>query len=190
MANESKPLFRVTLDPGTPVSQAGIIPADPALLVSGLCDNAGNPDLVVDGSTTAQTFTFGADPAKDLYVNEVRLVLTTLNLTFDGNSFGNQMALGNGCLVEITADNGKTGVLGNIKINEDLLKFATPSMGLPVAQNGDFDVIMVSRTLSGAMILRAGTSDNIKVTIRDDIVFAGNNAIKYFRCMVNAVKAA
>jgi 2-C-methyl-D-erythritol 4-phosphate cytidylyltransferase len=49
----------------------------------------------------------------------------------------------------------------------------------------NLDIIRACFTVGGSLTLKAGTSDNIKVTIQDDL---DGNVAEYFECNVRAIK--
>jgi hypothetical protein len=67
----------------------------------------------------------------------------------------------------------------NLKRNEDLLSFASPGGFEWIVSSND--LVSSDFVVGGAMKLHAGTGDNVKVTIRDDI---DNNVGTYFQCYV------
>lgn len=141
-------------------------------------DGASSENLLVDGSGTPVEFTYDADPTYDISLQEIKFVMASNSITFGTDYFGAVSGpLTNGLLVEVTAG-GSTGTVFNIKQNEGFVNFASP---------GGFEWIVSSKDLlastwlvGGGLVLRAGTADEVKVTVRDDIDSAG----VYFRCFV------
>lgn len=135
-------------------------------------------DLRVDGSTTPVVFTYDADSTDDISILEVKFVLVANSVTFGNEYFGSTSGpLSNGLLVEVTSD-GNTGTVETIKQNEEFVFFASP---------GGFDWVVSSKDMiystwlvGGGLKLKAGTADNVKVTVRDDLTSCG----VYFKCFV------
>jgi hypothetical protein len=80
-------------------------------------------------------------------------------------------------LVEVTSG-GVTGTVALLQQNEDFVNFASP---------GGFEWVVSSKDLlastwlvGGGLKLEAGSGDQVKVTVQDDIDSAG----VYFRCFV------
>ena len=160
---------------------------DAGLWVTGFVkDGGGSSDLIVNGSTTPVEFTFDADPDKDIAINAVIMVLVSNALTFGSDKFGAINALTNGVDISVTSD-GSTGSLGQLKQNEGFLHSATPGgFNLIISTK---DVISSIISLGGGVLLHAGTSDKVIVTIQDNILTptaAGN----YFKISVQGVKEA
>ena len=99
----------------------------------------------------------------------------------NGNFGGIGGPLANGLLVEITAD-GNTGTISNLTRNECFVHFASPGGFQWVVSSKD---MMASAFLiGGGLKLKAGTGDNVKVTVRDDI----DACATYFQCIVKGTK--
>lgn len=143
-----------------------------------LMDSGSSDDLLVDGSTTPVEFTYGADATHDVSILEVKFVLASNSVTFGTNYFGARSGpLPSGLLIEITS-NGNTGTVANLRQNECFVHFASPGGFSWVVSSKD----MLSATwlVGGGLKLFAGTEDEIKVTVRDNLASAG----VYFRCFV------
>ena len=146
--------------------------------------NGGNSSLLVDGDPTPVVFTYPADSLKDLRIYEIRVVFSAGTTQFGAGKFGGIVGgLVNGLLMEIVSD-GITSELAVIKINEDFLTLQ-PSVNLLVDQTGSSDVITAGLNIGGLMVLKAGTSDVVRVTVRDDISLGGTN---YLKCFVYGLK--
>jgi len=141
-------------------------------------DGTTSPSLLVDGSTTPVVFTYDAHPTQDVSLQEVKFVLASNSITFGTDYFGATSGpLPNGLLVEITAG-GVTGTVAVLYQNEDFVNFASP---------GGFEWVVSSKDLlastwlvGGGLKLEAGSGDQVKITVRDDIDSAG----VYFRAYV------
>ena len=162
---------------GDPIAFGSVAP-NPENIKNAHVLNGGSDDLRVDGSTTPVAFTYGADATYDISILDVKFVLAANSITFGTNYFGSESGpLSNGVLVEVTS-NGNTGTVDTLKTNEDFVFFASP---------GGFNWIVSSKDMiysgwlvGGGLKLYAGTGDNIKVTIRDDLTSAG----VFFKCFV------
>lgn len=156
----------------------GSVAPNPENIKNDFVLNGTSDNLLVDGDPTPVVFTYAADPTKDISILEVKFVIVANSLTFGANNFGSSGGpLTNGVLVEVTS-NGNTGTVFNLRQNEDFVHFASP---------GGFDWIVSSKDMiyslwlvGGGLKLYAGTGDNIKVTVRDDIDSVG----LYFKCFV------
>lgn len=156
----------------------GSVAPNPENIQNDFVKSGGSGDLLVDGDPTAVVFTYNADPSNDISILEVKFVIVSNSLTFGSDNFGGSAGpLANGVLVEVTS-NGNTGTVFNLRQNEDFVNFASP---------GGFDWVVSSKDMiystwlvGGGLKLKAGTSDNIKVTVRDDI----DNVGVYFKCFV------
>jgi hypothetical protein len=142
-------------------------------------DSGSSPDLLVDGDPTPIEFTYDADATYDISLQEIKLVFTASLMRFGSEYFGTKInGLTNGVLIQITSG-GVTGTVINLKRNEDLLSFASPGGFEWIVSSND--LVSSDFVVGGAMKLHAGTGDNVKVTIRDDI---DNNVGTYFQCYV------
>lgn len=171
-----------TLAPGQSVSTIGV-PVVASNIVRQKCKNGGSPDLLVDGSGSDIEFMFDADPTDHLAIQEIRFVFVAEALKTEGDKFGDKDDLSNGVLLEIRSG-GVTTELANIQTTEDFLSFYSPG-GITFEQNGSKDFLVAGFYLGGAIQLKAGTSDFVKVTIRDDL---SDLSFKHFTCTVYAIK--
>jgi hypothetical protein len=159
------------IKPGASINVGAPLPSNPTLLYTiFLKDSIGSENLLVNGSSTPVEFSVDADSTQDITLNELRFVFSTDDMTFDGESFGPNIALTNGIKIDITVNNGDYAELINIKINEDFLRFVS-SAGINILLNntGPKDICIASFNLGGNMKLVAGSGDFVKVTIRDDL---------------------
>lgn len=141
-------------------------------------NGANSPSLLVDGDPTPVVFTYDADPIYDISLQEIKFVLASNSVTFGTDYFGATSGpLTNGLLVEVTAG-GVTGTVALIKQNEDFVTFASPGGFEWVVSSKD----MMSSTwlVGGGLKLVAGSGDQVKITVQDDI----DNAGVYFRAFV------
>jgi len=151
-----------------------------------LAESGGNESLVVNGSITAKVFKVDADSTKDILLTEIRILMTAGIIEMNSVSFGKGGgSLTNGILIEVTSG-GVTTEIGNIKINEDILM-------LPVRNDVLFnqvplnDVLALSMDFGGVVKLVAGSGDNVKITVRDDLT-GGVRGIEYFKSAAYGVK--
>jgi hypothetical protein len=147
-----------------------------------LRDSGGSEDLITNGSVTPVEFTFDADDADgyDIYLREIRMIMSCGGISFDGDSFGKGSALTNGLLLEVTVNDGAFYEVINVQINEDVLRFAT-SQGINLFSEfaSENDVLVASYQFSGREKLVAGSDDNVKITVRDNYTNVGLYAIRY-----------
>jgi len=170
--------------PGQSIIIGTQIPPDLREIVRAFVLNGASDDLAVDGSTTPVAFDYDADSVDDIAVYEVRFIFGAQDIIFDGVSFGPLSALTNGLKLDITFDNGVTFEAANVKTNEDLLMF--PSPGNSILNNtGPKDILVMGMFLGGGPILKAGTSDRVRVTVRDDL---DSNSISVLKAQVFGVK--
>jgi hypothetical protein len=80
-------------------------------------------------------------------------------------------------LIEVDTEAGTT-LIETVKQNEDFVNFASPGGFNWVVSSKD--LLSSSYTLGGGLLLRAGTTDKVKITVQDDIDAAG----VYFQCFV------
>lgn len=146
--------------------------------------NGSSSDLLVDGSTTPVVFEYLADSTNDISLQEMRFTAAANSITFGSDAFiGTAGPLTNGLLVEVLVESG-TVTLYNLVQNESFVNFSSP---------GGFDWVVSSKdmmtsnyVIGGGLSLRAGTTDKVRVTVRDDLSSAG----VYLRCFVKGNVAA
>lgn len=131
-------------------------------------DSGGSENLLVDGSSAPVVFTFDADPTDDIFLSQIRYTAVTTRFDVGADSFMKEAALTNGVLVEITS-NGLTSEVANFKISEDLIEFGTPDQ-FEYSMTTLNDFIIGGIVFGGSIVLKSGTADNIKVTVRDDLI--------------------
>jgi hypothetical protein len=167
------------LAPGASVQIGGVTPEDPGDIFRERVENGGSDDMLVDGSVTPVLFTVGADATKDTSISEVRFVLSANKFNFGEDNFGSQPALTNGVKLEVVKG-GTPSLLALIQQNEDFLTFYSPG-GIFFDSAGTNDILGVGIFLGGAVILDANTSDEIRVSIQDDLT---STLYKYFTATV------
>lgn len=175
--------------PGQSVLVGNEMPTDPTNIVRQYMQTGGSAsDMKVDGSTTPVEFTYSADPTNDIRIYEVRFILGTQNIQFDGASFGSRTALTNGVLINIASNNGTVDSdVANLQISEDLLMFPSPA-NVILNNTGPKDILVAGILLGGGPILKAGTSDKVTVTVRDDLTLGGAGELQTFKAQVFGVK--
>ena len=136
----------------------------------------------IDG-TTPKTFTFGADATKDLFLIDLQLMIVASSLVFGMGKFAGLAELTNGVKVEVTVNNGTTSVLGTLQKNEDLMFFSTAGGWDLVIANKD--IIRSVFSFGGAMKLAAGTADEVKITVQDNLSIG----INFFQAQLRMTKA-
>jgi hypothetical protein len=162
---------------GDPVSFGSSTPPNPESIKNSFVLNAGSDSLLVNGSGTPVVFSYGADATHDISVQEIKFVMGANGVTFDGAHFGAATLLAAGLLLEITAG-GNTGVVANLKSNECFVHLASPGGFIWVVSSKD--MLAAAYTVGGSLRLKAGTSDQVKVTVRDNL----SAAATYFKCCV------
>lgn len=140
-------------------------------------------NMKVDGSTTSRVFSYNADATHDIVICEMRFIISAASFNWSGAGFGKSASgiLTNGLLIDMIVNNGESIQLSNVKINEDLLR----TFGeLPLIESVSLTSVIVSSFRFGtgpggtAMVLKAGTSDKVRVTVRDNLT-NGDLGINY-----------
>lgn len=164
---------------GDPISFSGV-PSNPVAIANDYVYNGSNHSLLVDGSVTPVEFTYPAHATKDASLQEIFFILASNSITFGVNNFGAIAGpLPNGVLVEVTS-NGNAGEVDNLFQNECFVAFASPGGFQWIVSSKD---MMYSQfVIGGSLKLKAGTSDCVKITVRDDLTSAG----ALFCCRVKA----
>jgi hypothetical protein len=154
--------------PGQSVIIGNAITPNLSNVVRTYVTNGSSNTMKVDGSVTPVVFTFDASETYDIELYEIRFLFGAQDILFDGDKFASKAALTNGLLVEVIHANGISSEIANIKINEDLLFFPTPANYI-LNNTGPKDILVMGISLGGAPILKAGTDDKVKITVRDDL---------------------
>jgi hypothetical protein len=140
--------------------------------------NGGSDSLLVDGSGTPIVFSYNADTTYDISIQEIHFTLVSNSITYGSDYFGATSGpLTNGVLVQVDTEFGTTD-LYNLKQNESFVNFASPGGFQWIVSSKD--LLSSAYVIGGGLVLRGGTTDKVKVTVRDDIDSAG----VYFRCFV------
>ncbi len=146
---------------------------------------SGSDSLIVDGSVTPQTFSVGPSATKNLRIFEVRFNFTTDDTEIGDDKFGKGNAISNG--VELSHFlGGVSKVVANVKINDDWFDFNSPG-GIFFNSSKAKDILVASIFFSGGVVLSAGSTDALRVTIRDDLT-ANQLAIRFFVAVVYGVE--
>ena len=158
-------------------------------LVAEYLKNGAAYNMRVNGSGTPQVFQYLCDATKDIVVHELRFIFSCANFAWSGTGFGKSatVSLANGILLELVVNNGFAITLNTIKINEDFLRTFGEN---PVTDSAGNSVVLVaSYRFGGTLLLKGGTSDKIKVTIRDDLT-SGSLGVNYLSATVFGDKLA
>jgi len=170
------------MKPGSAILIGNNMPANPEDIVRKyLADSGGATSMKVNGAVVPVVFTFPANATRNIATYELRFVIGTQDIIFDGASFGSKSALTNGVLVELVCNGGTTVELANLKINEDLLMFPSPANAV-LNNTGSKDILVMGLFLGGGPILNANTADKMKITIRDDLTGGGTGELSTFKC--------
>jgi len=141
-------------------------------------ESGGSSDLRVDGSTTPVTFSYLADSTYDISLQEIKFTMVANGITFGNNYFGSTSGpLTNGLSVQVVSG-GDTIDLFTLEVNEHFINFASPGGWEWIVSNKD--VMTSAYLIGGGVKLYAGTGDQVKVTVQDDISSCG----LYFECFV------
>lgn len=140
--------------------------------------NGTSPDLLVNGGTAPVVFSYDAHPTQDIALQEIRFTLASNSITFGNGSLGATSGpLANGLLLEVLTASG-TVELYNFKQNEGFVNFSSPGGFQWVVSSKD--MMTSGYVIGGGLVLRAGTTDKVRLTVRDNI----SNAGIYFKCFV------
>lgn len=160
------------------------VPPDFARVVTGFLEDSGDSDdMAVDGSSTPVVFSYDADATDDIEVYEVRFLASVTALKFGGFFFSLD-PLSNGLLFEMVHDNGTTTEIGNVKETEEFF-FLSGLSGHSEGADWNRDVLVVQLGFGGKPILKAGTSDKFRITVRDDL---DSTAIFYLKARFTGMK--
>ena len=144
---------------------------------------SGSEDLLVNG-TSPKEFTFPCDASVDLQLEEIAFVMSALKINHNGDAFGQASALSNGLKLDLTINDGDTYEDIVIKINEDFIRLTVHDLW----QGGLTDVLSAKRLFGGEALLKGGTGDEVKVTVRDNLTSPSLGAY-YLTCTVRALEA-
>jgi hypothetical protein len=157
---------------------------------------AGSSDMKVNGATTNVEFLIEADPVRDKYIKIISWVIADASAVL--NKFGNITALTNGCVLEWkTNDEGTLVISDQLTSNFEFIRLCagTPSFGdgagafragnVFSTSEGYIPVLDIAKVfgLPFGFRLRAGSSDVLKFTIRDDV-----SGVDQFDAIVYGIK--
>jgi hypothetical protein len=162
----------------TPTGDPVSFPSVSESIKNDFVKNGTSTSLLVDGSTTPVVFEYLSDPTNDISLQEIKFTIASNSITFGTDYFGGTSGpLSNGLLLEAVVASG-TIVLYNFLQNESFVNFASPGGFLWVVSSKD--MMTSAYQIGGGLVLRAGSADKVRVTVRDDLSSAG----VYFRCYV------
>jgi hypothetical protein len=169
---------------GNPVSTS---PATllPAQIHRVQVQNAGSPNLRVDGSGTPVNFDVPADGTDDIWVDEIRITMTANPVDTDGAHFGPVTTLTNGLRIQVRS-NGVTTDLVNMKLTEDFLAYSSREASR-IDRSGSKDTLVAGWCLGGIVKLLNGSGDFVRVTVRDNLTSV---KFLYLTCTVHGIKKA
>lgn len=143
-------------------------------------DGSSNTSLLANGSSTPVVYTYPADADHDVSLQEIKFVMASNSITFGNGYFGATSGpLTNGLLIEVVSG-GDAGTIANLRQDEDFVNLASPGGFSWVVSSKD----MLSSTylVGGALKLIHGTSDMVRVTVRDNL----SSCAVYFKCFIKA----
>jgi len=131
--------------------------------------NVASSDLLVDGSVTPVDFIIPANGTKDIFITDLRFVATAGGSIKFKQFLAKNTTLANGIMVTITSD-GQTTVMPLITTTEDFRHtFALGSGEFGILSQPSADDLLASFVPLASVVLKAGSSDEIKITIQDDL---------------------
>ena len=163
----------MAVKPGSVIGVTAAAPAAVNSIVTFL-RNGGSENMLVNGSVTPVSFTFGADATFDIIPTEIRLVLTAATLNW-GNFGKGGSILTNGVVIDAEVDDGVPITLYTLTRNEGFMRMQEANTEF----NGASDLILGSIHFSGVERLVAGSTDFVRVTINDDLT-AVLRSLNYF----------
>jgi len=147
----------------------------------------GDPDMVVDGSVTPVPYWFPADATDTIRLSELRIVMVAGSFNWDAQFGKGGGLLTNGILFNAIVNGGDTDDLITVYENTDLLRFSGSGGTNVFAEFAStVDVVAISFIFGGKMLLEAGTSDEVRVTIRDSLL-GGARDIRQLRATLYGV---
>jgi len=162
-----------------------VAPGDASGLVREFLRQSGSvpdtADLRVDGSSSPVDFVLAADPADDIVINEISVVMVANSITSGAEKFAGLSALTNGLNVYFY-DGSSEVFLGGLHQNEDFMHFSSPGgYGFWALSK---DQVLASQYVNGAVVLAGGTSEELRLRVADDL----GSGIDYLKCRIKAVK--
>lgn len=156
-----------------------------ALTVSDYLKNGSNYSLVVDGSGTPVVFSFPADSTDTIYLTRLKVVMVSTGMVFSGTSFSKGSALTNGLLFEAVLNDGEAATLANVKANVDFARLPEFYTEFNAVSG---DLVTATFDFSTNERLVAGTSDVVKVTVRDNFTNIGLYGVAYLTATLYGYK--
>lgn len=129
-------------------------------------ENAGSKSLAVNGATTPVMFNVLADPTKDKFI-DVCLIYFLDNGIKVQNFLGLNSPLTNGVTISIQSEGTIVALLPILKTVDINNHFATEAMQLIFSAGGDYAAGRFKP--STPFVLKAGSSDYVRVTINDNL---------------------
>lgn len=179
-------LVEADIKPGSSV-KVSRFPSDPAAFVSTFLKNNSSKEMNVDGSTTPVDFIFNADPVYDIALDKIKFIFHCDSLPTGGDDFGSDGILDNGVKFDIIL-NSVTTELVVLNTNDDFLLFPQQGTQLPSYDGPIGDVLVASFDFDGAVVMSAGSSDQLKIIVRDDIRSNSKHKCNLFRAAVYGIK--
>ena len=166
-ANQQRFQTEARIAPGSIINIGTSIPANPAsLIVAFLEKPGGGENMLINGSVTPVVFSYSPPTGETVAMQELLIVFTADDFSFDGASFGPNAILTNGIKLEVSIDSVVTEIF-NIKQNEDYIRI--PGR-IPLVNNtGPKDLLGVSFQFGGLIKLVEADGDYIAITIRDNL---------------------
>lgn len=181
--NEKRLQTESRIAPGSVINIGTSIPANPAKLIVEFLKNGGSENMLVNGAGTPVVFSYSPPAGKVVAIQEMLVVFTADDFSFDGASFGPNSILTNGIKLEVTITSVTTEIF-NIKQNEDFIRI--PGR-IPLVNNtGPKDLLGVSFQFGGLVKLSQAAGDLIKLTVRDNLTSV---KLKYLTGTVYAAEA-
>ena len=153
------------LAPGSIVSVGVTFPPNPAALYVEFLKSGGSENMLVNGSVTPVVFEWQPPATKAVAVQQMLVVFTADDFSFDGASFGPNAVLTNGIRFDLDIGGVVTEIF-NIMQNEDYLR--VPGR-IPLVNNtGPKDVLGVAFNFGG-LVVDQNADDKILITVRDNL---------------------
>lgn len=128
--------------------------------------NAGSEDMNIDGSTVAQTFQFVADPANDIFIEE--LILTIQDSKIDFLTFGNLAVLATGWDLFLDQGGVTTTIINKAKTIYEIIRPCQAQFDLITKYEGSDEAILMRIKFNKAKLV-AGSSDKIRAVVNDNL---------------------
>jgi len=175
------------------VDVAGIVSVGPsgdvALSFAQFLEDGADENMVVDGSVTIVEFVVNADPTDNIVITEIRLVFTAGAINWGHFGKGGGL-LANGVHIDAEINDGTHLDFVTMDRNEDFIRLPSSRGGATFSEfnaSGN-DALGASVVMSGINErLIAGTTDFVRVQIRDDLTTAARD-IDYFTATLYGYK--